>query len=92
MSTILSPIRVTRAPDIDVEELRDGLSSASSGACPELDVLRDEWAAEHADRGDHPALFAWDKVVDAAIAEITPDVAKMLQAAIERRLPWTYQP
>lgn len=38
---------------------------------------------------DPPELFAWDRLVDEAIAEVAPAVAAMLQAAVDKRLPWS---
>jgi hypothetical protein len=88
MSTTLSPIRVTQAPQLDMNELRDGLLNATAGTSPELDAAHD---AHDSERGDHPALFAWEAVVNAAADEILPEVARMLRGAIERRLPWTWE-
>jgi hypothetical protein len=30
-------------------------------------------------------------MIDEAIAEVAPDVARLLEAAIQRRLPWTWE-
>jgi hypothetical protein len=38
------------------------------------------------------AGIAWDRVVDEAIAEISPQVRDLLYAALARRLPWTWAP
>jgi hypothetical protein len=83
-STIPTPITVTRVPSIlddqdGMEQLRDGLGNASAFMPVELERL-----------GDHdPAHAAWERVVDAAIAEVAPAVAAMLDAAIDKRLPVT---
>jgi hypothetical protein len=36
--------------------------------------------------------IAWERVVDEAIAEISPQVRNLLYQALERRLPWTWVP
>ncbi|MDQ2934083.1 MAG: hypothetical protein M3R49_03710 [Chloroflexota bacterium] len=40
---------------------------------------------------DHPGVIAWERVVDAAIAEINPQVGELLYQALQRRLPWTWE-
>lgn len=66
------------------DELRSNLQSASAawpvGRLEDLDE-------------EHPALMAWEKqVVDSAIEEIMPAVADLLHEAINKRLPWTWEP
>ncbi len=41
---------------------------------------------------DHPAAIAWERTVDEAIAEIGPQVRDLLYDALQRRLPWTWEP
>lgn len=41
---------------------------------------------------EHPGVLAWERVVDEAIVEISPQVRDLLYAALERRLPWTWEP
>jgi hypothetical protein len=43
-------------------------------------------------RSEHPAVAAWERVVDEAMAEIAPQMRDLLIAALERRLPWTWEP
>jgi hypothetical protein len=77
------------AEDADaMEQLRDGLASAAAGDIPSWTHW---YPMNDQDAPVHPALIAWDKVVDAAVREVAPEAARLLQAAIERRLPWTYE-
>lgn len=88
MSATLTPRRVTKVGKIDMEQLRDGLGNATTLAPGELETAGDEWDY---DIGDHPALLAWDDLVNEAIAEVAPAVRRLLVAAIEKRLPWTWE-
>ncbi len=88
--TTATPQRLTVSalPDIAanadaMKQLRDGLGNAAAEAGPvEFKPMPTE----------HPSFWVWDRMVDAAIAEIAPDVARMLSEAINRRLPWTWEP
>jgi hypothetical protein len=91
-----TPVRIERFPQIAdnpeaLEQLRDGLLNA--------DATADNWkfnGAEAAfwteDGEETDALRAWDDVKAAATDEILLDVARMLTDAINRRLPWTWEP
>jgi hypothetical protein len=92
--TTMTPIRVnaddypdTRDSDEHMEYLVLGLASATQWptgfgeATPSDDPM-----------GEHPARLAWEAVCDEAAAEIAPQVADMLTAAVRRRLPWTWEP
>jgi hypothetical protein len=87
-----TPIRVQAIPSLvdnplAMQELRDGMGNAVA----ELGIVALVAALRGAD--NHPGVFDFERsVVDAAIAEIAPAVADMLTAAIERRLPWTWEP
>lgn len=84
--TINHPPHVTDDPDA-MQQLLDGLcNAAASGSLPELD------AVEADEYGAHASFAAWDKLVDAAVASIAPEVAQMLEDAIADRLPWTWEP
>lgn len=40
----------------------------------------------------HPGVIAWERVVDEAIEEIGPQVRDLLYEALQKRLPWTWEP
>ena len=90
--TTATPIRVTAddAPDtLSSEEhmgyLVDGLRTATQW--PEAVRL----AGRPVD-SQHPAVFAWEALCDEIAAELAPQVAELLDAAIAKRLPWTWEP
>lgn len=90
--TTATPIRVTAedAPDTRSSEehmryLVQGLSEATQW--PETVRL----AARPVD-SQHPAVFAWEALCDEVAAELAPQVAELLDAAIAKRLPWTWEP
>lgn len=88
MTATLTPLRVTQPPEFDMEQLRDGLANATAGGSRELDGL--EVPPEY---HEHVGLYAWEQdVVDAAIEEVLPHVAALLSGAIQRRLPWEWEP
>lgn len=86
-----TPVRVTDAPRIAadpeaMEQLRDGLANAEGTA-------ENPGLADLSQYDRERASFVWEQaVVDEAIAEISPVVAAMLEAAIAKRLPWTWEP
>jgi hypothetical protein len=87
-TTILEPVTVTQ---LDREkwdqhgEMADGESIASSA----LGFTDDQFLPLG---DDHPAILAWERVVDEVMAEINPQIRDLLAAALERRLPWTWYP
>lgn len=92
--TTATPIRIERFPNIAdhpsaLEQLRDGLLNADAEA-DDLDANRPGFWTTDGDETD--ALRAWDAVKTEAADEILPDVARMLTEAINRRLPWTWEP
>ena len=85
-------IRVSVTPRIAANadamgQLREGLAEAEATA-----NHHPHFAALSEDERDH-AGGAWERaVVDEAVAEIAPAVAAMLEQAIAKRLPWTWEP
>jgi hypothetical protein len=84
MSTTVSYI-VREVPAISgdedaMQQLREGLGNAVAFVIP----------AELEDVIQGKAGWAWDRLLDDVIAEMAPNVAKQLELAIQRRLPWTY--
>lgn len=81
------PLRITRLDrdkwDIDSTIEGQGLAFAAVGFTEGQFDGRPE---------DDAAAIAWDRVVDEAIAEIGPQVGDLLYAALQRRLPWTWDP
>jgi hypothetical protein len=98
MSTTLSPVRVTEVK-ISVQDVLDNLGNAI-GAIPGLDAADDEWKAfvglerwnTDPSVAEHPAGTAWDAVEREVLAEVAPEVAKLLREAFAKRLPWTWEP
>ncbi len=84
--TTTTPVTVSRISAVAdnesaMEQLRDGMSNAVA----ELAV----GPLEPSDR----AMWAFEReAVDTAILEIGPRVADLLTAAVNRRLPWTWEP
>ncbi len=92
-ATTYRPIRIATLPemvtnDLSMEHLRDGMGNAVA----ELGISELHEALRGHDDEEHPALFAFERMVDAAVAEIAPDVARLLSEALDRRLPWTWEP
>jgi hypothetical protein len=88
MSTTLSPERLTITSldreGWDQDELADGqgLGIVAVGfTAGQFESLPD----------NHPAGIAWDRFIDEVIEEVGPQVRDLLYAAIERRLPWTWE-
>jgi len=94
-ATTYRPIRIATLPemvtnDLSMEHLREGMGTAVA----ELGVseLHETLRGHDDDDEEHPALLAFERMVDAATAEIALDVARLLTEAINRRLPWTWEP
>jgi hypothetical protein len=90
--TTATPIRVTaddapvtRASEEHMDYLVTGLIEATQW--PEAVRL----AGLPVD-SQHPAVFAWEALCAEVAAELAPQVAELLDAAIRRRLPWTWEP
>ena len=76
-------VTISSVERVDLEDIQGGLDEATCGILVDLDLLPD----------GHPASIAWDRdVLDAAAAEVREEVARLLREAIERRLPWTWEP
>ena len=89
-----SPVRIERFPNIAdhpeaLKQLRDGLLNADATA-DILDAQRPAFWTEDGEETD--ALRAWCAYKEAATDEILPVVSRMLTEAINRRLPWTWEP
>jgi hypothetical protein len=72
------------------DELRDGygLGEGAVGFTPHVFD-----GAEEAGDAANLAGIAWEKqIVDPAIEEVLPQIRDLLASAIERRLPWTWEP
>lgn len=41
---------------------------------------------------EHPAIVAWDAMLDEVMREVHPKIADLFYEAINRRLPWTWEP
>jgi hypothetical protein len=90
----LSPAnRIARIVDDEdaMRQLTDGLKNAmadfGTNSMPEMNEACDLNPGAIV---DPPGVGEWEReVVDGAVAEIAPAVAAMLQAAIEKRLPWS---
>lgn len=99
MTATLSPVRVATLPKIDVQEVADGLSNAI-GSIPALDAANREWIElvgwerwnNDPSVTSPPSDMAWDRFEQEVIAELAPEVAKMLRKAFQERLPWTWEP
>jgi hypothetical protein len=73
-----------------IEAIENGLGEAL------LAMDTDQWDAAYDELVDGEiepdAVSAFETVRDAVAAEIAPAVAQMLGEAINRRLPWTWEP
>lgn len=100
MTATATTVRIERFPTIAdnpeaLEQLDDGLKNAEATAGYELALAHAATFWHDGGEGyeeDTDALRAWGKLRDEAVAEILPDVARMLTEAINRRLPWTWEP
>jgi hypothetical protein len=85
--TTTTPLRITTLDRLgwDQEQLDDG-QGLENGAIGFTDdqFEREGWPVE--------AVIAWERVVDEAAAEISPQVRDLLHEALQRRLPWTWEP
>ena len=79
-----------------LQQLQDGLANAwSTAEDAEVEELYDRLEATLPSDtiAEFPATLAYERdVIDAAITEIAPAVAAMLEQAIAKRLPWTWEP
>jgi hypothetical protein len=92
-TTVLSVPRIPRiADDADaMEQLTEGLMNTLATLGMRVPELERAYQL-HGDKepADPPGTVEWsDQVEEPAVAEIAPAVAALLQAAIEKRLPWT---
>lgn len=75
------------SPDA-LEALRDGLAAAAHLLdSPQWD---DAYAALRGDEIEPQAVAAFECVTAAAVDEVLPVVARLLTAALNRRLPWSW--
>lgn len=87
MTTATDPIIVRRVdvtPESTLEALDDGQSLAYAVNSPGFTPFTDG--------EDHPAALAFEREIDAALAEAAPEIAEAIRRAVERRLPWTWEP
>ena len=92
MSTTTTPVRVDSLPPIAGHEYSiDCIRHGMGDAVADLDTGH-SFDGKYNHEPEHPALWAWQAVIDEAIAEIQVEVAGMLDAAIAKRLPWTWEP
>lgn len=88
MTTATTPLRVTTLDRDGWDKYGDiaegqGIGMAAVGFTDgQFDGLSPE----------HPGVAAWERLVDEAVTEISPQLRVLLAAAIERRLPWTWEP
>ena len=86
--------RVTINPVAPNAEAMERLTSGLGEALGAMDA--DQWSfAYDALTGEEiepKAVAAFQSVQDAVVAEVAPDVARMLAEAMNRRLPWTWEP
>jgi hypothetical protein len=91
--TIISITRVPRIVDEPdaMQQLTDGLSNALGALrVPEIERAYRSFEAQGPAESDPPGIREWDQQVgDAVIAEVALAVAALLQAAIDKRLPWS---
>lgn len=90
MATVTTPIRVDVVDDVDIanEHYRFSLSDAVQVSVPVLDAVMD---ATDPDGAEHPAVSAWDELTDEIVDELAPKVARLINEAYQRRLPWTWE-
>ena len=79
--------RITDSPEA-LKELRDGMA----GAVAELRVPELQGLEPICDHAEHPALRPYDVLIDAAVDDVLAQTADLLTAAVNRRLPWMWEP
>jgi hypothetical protein len=97
--TALSVARVGRIADDEeaMEQIRDGMANAIAALkIPEIEqayVLQKQYELQRYSEWvgfDPPGVAEWEnQLATAAIAEVAPAVAALLQAAVDKRLPWS---
>lgn len=82
MTTTTRPVTIDSIPaiDTDSDQFRFGMTDGLFfDAMPEVP-------------DGHPAVAAWERVMDETLAEVGPEIARVFTEAVERRLPWTWEP
>lgn len=99
MATTITQAPVT-VPSIDradwdantVEEGQHVLYGAYGFTRPYFDPLQSEYDRTAGINDSHPAIAAWDELLDEVMAEVHPKIADLFHEAISKRLPWTWEP
>lgn len=88
--TVKTQYRPVTIDHLDRSAWPDDGSSSSDG----LPLVACELYAEQVDdlEDDHPAGLAFQDVVDEAIEEVNDQIRDLVADAIERRLPWRWEP
>jgi len=94
MSTTRTPIRIESLPSVAsnvdaMGQLREGIAGAIVESQGE--VFRAAWEAAGDGTEQPDAVTVWDdEVVEATVAEVVEQTARLIDAALARRLPWRW--
>lgn len=68
----------------------DDLGDVTAGISEIVGLVGDKYVRDL--RDGHPAVEAWDALLEEAKEEIAPQVEALILAAIRKRLPWSWEP
>ena len=96
-ATSLEPVTIAAIDrsDWDSEEVASGqhvLYGAYGFTRDMFDDLPDDPSSTDDHPLEHPAIVAWDAMMEEVFAELHPKIADLFYEAIQRRLPWTWEP
>lgn len=91
-ATTYAPVTITRIDraDWDGELVSEG-QHIVYGA---IGFTREQFEALGLDEDGeaHPVELAWEKVLDEVFEELHPKIADLFYKAVNKRLPWTWEP
>lgn len=90
--TTYRPVTVTQL-DRERWDDHDQLADGQGLAMAAIGFTSDQFNGLPSDEsGDHPALEAWEGMVEEVFEELHPNIADLFADAIERHLPWRREP
>jgi hypothetical protein len=93
--TTKTPVTVKPVPDArEVPEVLEAIREGLTSALMRLDgpQWNPAYNALTEEESEPEAVAAYTPVYESTVEEIVPEVARLLTEALNRRLPWTWEP